>query len=75
MTAVALAMRSMAEPLLTMMPHRAARLIPEMMATGVARSSGQGVATTSTATTASGRRVIAYASAHRASVTGVNKMA
>ena len=40
---------SMAAPLLAIMPLRAARSMPDIMAIGVARISGQGVATTMTA--------------------------
>ena len=43
------ARRSSAPPLLTTIPRRAAREMPATIATGAARMSGHGVATTSTA--------------------------
>ena len=58
-----------------MIPRRAARLIPPTTATGVARISGQGVATTSTASTRTGSPVVRYAPAHTSSVNGVNQTA
>ena len=70
-----LARRSSAPPLRTMTWCRAARLMPPMIATGVASSSGQGVATTRTASTRSGSCVTNQASVHTASVSGVNQMA
>lgn len=56
-TALAWPMRSRAVPCLTMIPRRAARLMPAMTAMGLARIRGQRVATTSTATTTSAWRV------------------
>ena len=50
---------SRALPWRKMIPWRAARLMPPMMATGVARMSGQGVATTSTASARTGSPEIA----------------
>ncbi len=80
-TVSALPIASIAPPPLTMIPRRAARETPEMIAIGVARISGQGVATTSTAkartsspetiqaaaatTTVTGRKMIAKRSASR----------
>jgi hypothetical protein len=59
----------------TMTPRSAARLMPAMTATGVARIRGQGVATTSTASTLVGLPVTRYATPHIRSVTGVNHTA
>ena len=48
-TALARARASSVAPPLTMMPERAAALMPPMKATGAAMSSGHGVASTRTA--------------------------
>ena len=66
---------SMAAPRLMMMPRRAARPIPAITATGVARISGQGVATTSTDSTWFTSPVTAQAAAHITRVSGVNHTA
>ena len=55
---------------LTMTPARAARETPETSATGAARMSGQGVATTSTARARTGSPLAAHAAAAITSVTG-----
>ncbi len=66
---------SSAPPCLTMICRRAARLMPPMIAMGVARMSGHGVATTSTASARRGSPDDAHATAHTASVIGVNHTA
>ena len=58
-----------------MIPTSAARLIPAITATGTARMSGQGVATTSTASTLVALPVRSHATPHIASVKGVNHTA
>jgi hypothetical protein len=60
---------------LTTIPRRAARLIPPMIATGVARISGHGVATTSTARKRAESPERSQAAAARARVKGVNHTA
>jgi hypothetical protein len=60
---------SIALPPLIRMPSLAARDNPATMATGTARMSGQGVATTSTATALIGSPVSAQAAAASAAVT------
>ena len=62
-------------PLRTITWRRAARLIPPMIATGVASSSGQGVATTSTASTREASPDANQAIAQAISVIGVNQIA
>ena len=67
--------RSSAPPFRMMMNRFAARLIPPMMATGVARISGHGVATTRIERTRIQSRVTTLAMAHKATVIGVNQTA
>ena len=62
--------RSIAAPPLTITPSRAARETPETIAIGAARISGQGVATTSTATARTASPLAAQATAAIASVSG-----
>ena len=50
-------------------------LTPPMIATGVARMRGQGVAITRMASTRSASRVNRYATAHASNVIGVNQTA
>ena len=66
---------SSALPLRTTICRRAARLMPPITATGVARMSGQGVATTSTASTRVASPEIHHAMMQTMIVTGVNQMA
>ena len=72
---VAAASRSSAAPCRMMICRRAARFIPPMMATGAARISGQGVATTRIASTRSESCVANQAPTHAAMVAGVNQTA
>ena len=74
-TALTPASASSAPPCRTMICRRAARLIPPMMATGVARMSGHGVATTRTASTRSGSPETSQATPQTTSVAGVNHTA
>ena len=66
---------SRATPFRMTICRRAARLMPPMMATGVARIRGQGVATTSTASTRRASCDTRQATTHTASVSGVNQTA
>ena len=66
---------SIALPPLIRMPSLAARDRPATIATGTARISGQGVATTSTATARTGSPVISQAAAASATVTARKTMA
>ncbi len=66
---------SSAPPPFTMMPRRAAREIPATMAIGAAKISGQGVATTSTASARTGSPVKIHAPAAMTRVTGTNRSA
>ena len=66
---------SMAAPLFTITPSSAARLTAAITATGVARISGQGVATTSIARTFVGLPLATQATAQTSSVSGVNQAA
>jgi len=69
------AMASSAPPCRKMTCRRAARSIPPITATGAARISGHGVATTSTASTRPGSPDSAHATAQAARVSGVNQVA
>ena len=71
---VQLARRSSTPPLLTTTPRRAAADSPETRATGAARMSGHGVATTRTATARAGPPS-AHATPATARVSGRNHMA
>ena len=62
--------RSITPPPLTITPARAARETPEINATGAARISGHGVATTNTARARTGSPEIAQASAATSAVNG-----
>ncbi|MNE47314.1 hypothetical protein D3C80_1417140 [compost metagenome] len=62
-------------PSLIRMPRRAAREMPPMMAIGTARISGQGVATTSTASARSGSPLSHQASAASTRVSGMKNSA
>ena len=66
---------SSAPPPLITTPTRAARDRPDMIAIGAASSSGQGVATTSTATARTGSELSAQAAPATAIVSGTNKVA
>ena len=66
---------SSAPPLRTMIERLAARLMPPMIATGAARMSGQGVATTSTANTRFQSCDTNHAITQAAMVSGVNHTA
>ena len=57
------------------MDRRAARLMPPIIATGAAKMRGQGVATTSTASTRFQSSEINHASKQAPSVSGVNQIA
>ncbi len=66
---------SSAPPPLTMIPRRAERLIPATIAIGAARSSGQGVATTSTDRARTGSPDTAQARPAIPSDSGTNRRA
>ena len=66
---------SSAPPVRTMICRLAARLMPPMIAIGVARMRGQGVATTRTASARVGSPDAIHAMAQRARVAGVNQTA
>ena len=74
-TVRALPSRSMTLPPLTITPAFAAREIPETNATGAARISGQGVATTNTARARTGSPEMAQAKPATAIVAGRKKIA
>ena len=74
-TAVTAPSCSSAAPVRTMICRRAARLIPATIATGGARMSGQGVATTSTASTRVQSWLTRNAATHASAVRGVNHTA
>ncbi|MNJ70045.1 hypothetical protein D3C77_664600 [compost metagenome] len=66
---------SRVRPSLIKIPRRAARDIPDKMAIGTARISGQGVATTSTASTRKGSSLKNQANPAVSKVNGINAKA